>query len=923
MTSLFNSENEEEDENLSFQSTPKKHKQQAKTRSKRSQRRNNGTPSSISIRQLPPPRHTSSKANDGNMRYSRNRNLRSGGRKEDEVEEKTTMKSSTIKKKNGKRTYLSKITKCNDEKKDNAKKIKMNNVGRSDDSTIPGVSPYTSSSYISSQSTYSQGDNNNNITIPSDWIHPNDLKWHVLNLPASSVQLYFPCRVIQKPTSHNNRKEANNNGRNTKTKNKSYNIINSVDDDNSYDSGSSNDSDSDEDDQEVQIEYISYNVLRPVRKARNKRYKTISKKRLLPYHGQENEDDLDHNDIIALEWCPNLYTKYQVQQNSIQDRKMCIKLDIPTVHEEIVTLAVLNEVLLEVKQRSGFTSNSYDSSYGIDMGGDIHDDDLEEPYTQALDFKPVECNSSDEEMEEFYRDLQQKSSPPKAHMRKSDKYVNNTEPIRPGDVIEYYHPLFIFGDKRGLRTATVISVDPKNRNSVLTLNNGESLPIDVKVRRIKTLFTEQKTNQRTLIDHKGVFREIQEFKLVKLNPIKGYDIPTERDRVNHILQKNMKECQDKLKASGFAVTDMLNDFGSKKRSKINQSPQQKLKQNNNSKSPSSESDDELKAIAATHTNRQRRKPRNQSQQSKNSVDGSSSESDDELKAIAATHGRKKSSMPRKQSQRHKIPKDDASSECDEKLKAIAASHGRRRSPRIARNQSSRIKFLDDDASSESDDKMNHISAGKPKAHDQGNEPLLSLKDTDDENGIHGDDNSSCDNERLPQDDPKKDRMSSLAPQNEELKRMELLHSLGLSDSDDDDLDSPLFPTEYKETIKASIGSGTRKKEGNDKEVKSRKSRKDVVHSLSSFDFDGSSNSDGGIDDSISSDSCDRRNKSTQQTSNSKTRKSLRNIRVKKSSSPIVNVTNMISPKMNNNGIGKLRPYKPTLRFKVNKHNNSV
>ncbi len=43
--------------------------------------------------------------------------------------------------------------------------------------------------------------------------------------------------------------------------------------------------------------------------------------------------------------------------------------------------------------------------------------------------------------------------------------------------------------------------------------------------------------RRRLIDHRGIFREIQEFKLVrKLNPIKGYHIETERDGVRNILE---------------------------------------------------------------------------------------------------------------------------------------------------------------------------------------------------------------------------------------------------------------------------------------------------------------------------------------------------------------------------------------------------
>ena len=60
------------------------------------------------------------------------------------------------------------------------------------------------------------------------------------------------------------------------------------------------------------------------------------------------------------------------------------------------------------------------------------------------------------------------------------------EPIRPGDCLLYYSPVFAAGDKRGKREATVISVDPK-RNPILMLSNSEHLPENTQVCRVKIM----------------------------------------------------------------------------------------------------------------------------------------------------------------------------------------------------------------------------------------------------------------------------------------------------------------------------------------------------------------------------------------------------------------------------------------------------
>lgn len=64
------------------------------------------------------------------------------------------------------------------------------------------------------------------------------------------------------------------------------------------------------------------------------------------------------------------------------------------------------------------------------------------------------------------------------------KQTKAQEPLRPRNVIHYYSPLYVHGDPRGVRTATVLSVHP-NRFTILTLSNGECLPVVTEIRRVK------------------------------------------------------------------------------------------------------------------------------------------------------------------------------------------------------------------------------------------------------------------------------------------------------------------------------------------------------------------------------------------------------------------------------------------------------
>jgi hypothetical protein len=200
----------------------------------------------------------------------------------------------------------------------------------------------------------------------------------------------------------------------------------------------------------------------------------ISTKRLIPYHNNDMGSDLDWHDICRSTWSKTLVDRYITQEN-LNNKKDLFH-------------SFLHNVLATAKERAGYVEDS-----------DGEQDVLEEPYTQAIQMNSDESYNSDDDIRNV--------------LNHGKKFVAK-EPIRPGDVIEYYCPVFVYGSKQGLRQATVMSIDP-NRKFILELSNGELLDRDHKVKRIKVLSKFE--GEDLLLDHPGVTRSIEKFKLLKLN----------------------------------------------------------------------------------------------------------------------------------------------------------------------------------------------------------------------------------------------------------------------------------------------------------------------------------------------------------------------------------------------------------------------
>ena len=155
-----------------------------------------------------------------------------------------------------------------------------------------------------------------------------------------------------------------------------------------------------------------------------------------------------------------------------------------------------------------------------------NDEELDAPYTQAITFDPDKFEPMDENK-------------------------TSNESIRVGDVIEYYSPIMVAGDPRGLRQATVLAIDPKNEIP-LVLDNVECIPDDTNVKRIKI------KSDGELVDHPGIFRPISRFKLVKAGRATMADaMKKQSSRFGDIMRNNMKKLKSKAQADGFAPMDLL------------------------------------------------------------------------------------------------------------------------------------------------------------------------------------------------------------------------------------------------------------------------------------------------------------------------------------------------------------------------------
>ena len=136
-----------------------------------------------------------------------------------------------------------------------------------------------------------------------------------------------------------------------------------------------------------------------------------------------------------------------------------------------------------------------------------------------------------------------------------------SEILRPGDIVAYYHPTAIVGDKRGYREAKILSVTPK-RDPVLVLDNGEYTCNDTLMKRVRIIC------RGKLVDNssKGTFNEVSKYKHRKAgNADFAAGMKQDVKRLNTIMNKKTAKLREKGIAAGLGdCSDYLHQCGPSK-----------------------------------------------------------------------------------------------------------------------------------------------------------------------------------------------------------------------------------------------------------------------------------------------------------------------------------------------------------------------
>ena len=254
----------------------------------------------------------------------------------------------------------------------------------------------------------------------------------------------------------------------------------------------------------------------------------VNKTCLQPYYGTKQST---HS------WCPDLWKVYQQQRRNEARRTFSASCsDVGLQTTRFYLERILQHARQQQQQRDDDESDPVSSSSDDDDDDDDErkdnkndiSDDLEVPYAENL--LP---NDDDFWNPDLFSDKQ-------------------TEPLRPGDVIQYTHPIYRAGDKQGQRVTAVLSTDP-HAPHMLVLDNGEVLPNETSVKRVKVW------ERGTLYPHPhGFYRPIDCFKIEKRGHATAVDGLKRRGQfVGRIVDDNLAKFAQQAQANGFAPMDIF------------------------------------------------------------------------------------------------------------------------------------------------------------------------------------------------------------------------------------------------------------------------------------------------------------------------------------------------------------------------------
>jgi hypothetical protein len=160
------------------------------------------------------------------------------------------------------------------------------------------------------------------------------------------------------------------------------------------------------------------------------------------------------------------------------------------------------------------------------------------------------------------------------------------EPLNPGDVIHYFHPAFAAGSELSIRVTQVISTDPSKRDFPLELDNGELIPRETRMRRLKEY------DNGKLYNHPGIFRDLENFRMKKrtLSAAERKMLSNERQKVMDLLNDVVAKANEKLENLPSEIMNIAaTTTSSQKKRKASSEPAQESDSDDSESSSDSDS----------------------------------------------------------------------------------------------------------------------------------------------------------------------------------------------------------------------------------------------------------------------------------------------------------------------------------------------
>ena len=222
------------------------------------------------------------------------------------------------------------------------------------------------------------------------------------------------------------------------------------------------------------------------------------------------------------------------------------------------------------------TKSQTQKHQSIDNDNDDDDETLETPYYQSFAFEGAS-------------QLQPLLGTSKA----------NQEPLRPGDVIQYTHPMYVAGNRAGHRVSQIMAIHPHRPEFVLDLDNGELLPKDHRIKRVQEYVSNKTKSGSKLYAHDGIYRNMDDFRWIPgtLDSTRVTGMARQVQQIKAMLAEGKKNIHQKVKqiyqksdnSSCSSSDDDSDDLFSSRRKKQREAASRRNNNNNGNQDVSSSS----------------------------------------------------------------------------------------------------------------------------------------------------------------------------------------------------------------------------------------------------------------------------------------------------------------------------------------------